>query len=131
MISRLTGFRLPVSASRKRFVLLGSLALFALCGAAAAQSASAHGAAQSGPLAATTATSDTATISPRLLQIQAQIVPLSDRALASASAGGLPMPVASARTPDRPGVTLWDEIHIKPPAASTANGVVTITINGK
>lgn len=67
----------------------------------------------------------------KLLNVQAQIVPLSDNSLANASAGFLPTPVPIARTPGQAGVMLWDEIHIRPPAVSSANGVVTITINGK
>lgn len=67
----------------------------------------------------------------KLLNVQAQIVPLSDNSLANASAGFLPTPLAIARPQGQGGVVLWDEIRIQPPVASTANGVVTITINGK
>lgn len=67
----------------------------------------------------------------KLLKVQAQIVPLSDNSLANASAGFLPTPLAIARPPGQGSVVLWDEIRIRPPVASTANGVVTITINGK
>lgn len=115
----LAGFtRLVLSAAPGRMpgLLLGTiLAALTLHGAASARTPA--GAASSGGAV--------------LVPVQAQIIPLSDTSLAHASAGALPTPLATARAPDRVGVTLWDEVRIQPPALGSASGVLTITVNGK
>lgn len=130
MTARLTGFRTPHPGRLIRTILFAGLAGLAVFATANARPPIAGGTAPAAarPGAATEAGTAGAV---HLVKVQAQIVPLSDRSLALASAGGLPTPLATARAPGRIGVTLWDEIRIQPPAVTSANGVVTITVNGK